>query len=106
MLFPTEIKYIYILQYKKTARCQIDYILLSDHLINSLSKINVITASVPDHKAVVVDLKLNPKKRDKGYWNLDCNFLSEDKYIQYLKKYLRDTVNEYENCPKYLVLDL
>ena len=55
-------------QNKNAARSRIDYILLSNHLINSLSKINVITAPVPDHKSVVIDLKLNPQKRGKGYW--------------------------------------
>ena len=62
-LFPTEIKYNYIPQNKNAARSRIDYILLSNHLINSQSKINVITAPVPDHKAVVIDLKLNPEKK-------------------------------------------
>ena len=87
-LFPTEIKYAYIPQNKNAARSRIDYILLSNHLINSLSKINVITAPVPDHKAVVIDLKLNPQKRGKGYWKLNCKFLSVDTYIKYIKKHL------------------
>ena len=100
--FPEEVKYTYIPHNKNAARSRIDYILLSNHLLMSLSKINVITAPVPDHKAVVADLKIHPQKRGKGYWKLNCSYL----YLQNIKDMFIDTTNEYQNCPNHFVWDL
>ena len=50
----------------------------------------------PDHKAVMMCLKLGDKKRGKGYWKLNISVLNEEGYKDKVRNIIRHTREEYQ----------
>ncbi len=49
-------------------------------------------APCPDHKAIIMTLRCNDKKRGKGYWKLNVSILKEDEYKECVRSIILDTI--------------
>ncbi len=74
---------------------RLDYVFTSQFLLHSIKQSVVNNAPVPDHKAVITDLKIDDKSRGPGYWKLNTTLLNDEKYKQKILEIYDNTVNEY-----------
>ena len=103
---PQRKAYTYIPPGDKNVGSRIDYIMSTDALKKMISSVDIITAAVPDHKAVVATFKHSNTRRGKGYWKIDNSILNNKAYIVSIENIFHNTINEYHMCPKRDVWDL
>ena len=98
--------YIYIPPGDRNVGSRIDYIMSTDALKIIVSSVDIITAPVPDHKAVVATFKHSNTRRGKGYWKINNSILNNKAYIKSIENIFHNTINEYHMCLKRDVWDL
>ncbi len=76
-------------------KSRIDYIWISSYLTDYVVKCTIINAPVPDHLAVIVDLKKTNRQRGPSYWKLNTSVLTEKEYCTGLTNIWESTVAEY-----------
>ena len=50
-----------------------------------------------DHSPITLHLTNNTKPREPGFWKLKTSFLSDEEYIDLIKKTIKEVANEYKN---------
>ena len=79
----------------KFYRSRIDYIFISNTLLNNKIICKLNNPPVPDHKALMISIK--PKNnRGKGYWKLNNTILRNKVYLQAITN-IKETINEYND---------
>ena len=57
---------------------RLDFILVSDNLINNCISSKIITGIQSDHSVVSLQFKDGLLSKGKGFWKLNCHFLHHD----------------------------
>ena len=65
---------------------RIDIFLVSKSVENWVVKTNTKVSNAPDHKAVVLDLKILSEKRGLGLWKFNNSIVEDNKYVEYIKE--------------------
>ena len=96
-MHPSKTEYTYISSTQTKVKSRIDYILVTDELLNFCKSVSILTAPVPDHKGVVLHLKTENMQRGKGYWKLNVSVLKEEEYKTGIKQLIFETYKEYRD---------
>ena len=67
-------------------RSRIDFFLVSKSVENWVVKTNTKVSNAPDHKAVVLDLKILNEKRGPGLWKFNNSLVEDNKYVELIEK--------------------
>ena len=67
-------------------RSRIDFFLVSKSVENWVVKTNTKVSNAPDHKAVVLDLKILSEKRGPGLWKFNNSLVEDNKYVELIEK--------------------
>ena len=65
---------------------RIDFFLVSKSIIDWVVKANTKVSNAPDHKAVVLDLKILSEKRGPGLWKFNNSLVEDNEYIDLIKE--------------------
>jgi len=103
-IHPREVGYTFIDPSSRGKNSRIDYWLLHRSLGYTVDKCSILQAPAPDHKALVLCLKLNAKKRGKGYWKLNNTILDEDKYKTGIEELITTTLNKFKDKVSMVIL--
>ena len=102
---PTTRSYTYFNK-NYTSQSRIDYIFTPKYHVGNISKVDFkYVPRVPDHKAVIIYVKLN-EDRGPGFWKLNIKWLDDDTYCKSIKELLNDTNNEYKTLNPNLLWDM
>lgn len=103
-----EVEYSFIDSRCIGSMSRIDYIMCSNHLIDSVKSSTITCAPVPDHRAVTAHFFTQLRPRGKGYWKLNTAVLKDPNYVEGIKDIITQTQNEYADTdlPKRTVWDL
>ena len=78
-------------------RSRLDYIFISEHLLNRLKDVRILPGIQSDHS--LLELNLDPsqnKERGRGFWKFPEFLLHDTEYIYNIKSLLQTKVNEYQ----------
>ena len=70
---------------------------LADSLLQVMMNANIITAPVPDHQAVMLNITILPRKRGAGIWKLNNSILANDTYKKGIKDIFFETIAQYDD---------
>ena len=80
-------------------RCRLDFLLISQSLINNVNTVDIVPGYKTDHSMVTMEITTNANPRGPGFWKLNTSFLSDIDYISKIKDTIQQTKNEYSNDP-------
>ena len=101
---PNKVEYTYIDPSIRGTHSRIDFFLIHHSLIMNTLTCKIHAAPTPDHKAVILKVKLENRKRGMGYWKLNNSILSETNYKQMVLNTFNAVTNEYKDNVKYSLL--
>ena len=73
---------------------RIDFFLVSKSIIDWVVKANTKVSNAPDHKAVVLDLKILSEKRGPGLWKFNNSLVEDNEYIDLIKENFYPAIHE------------
>ena len=65
---------------------RIDFYLVSKSITNWVVKANTKVSNAPDHKAVVLDLRILSEKRGPGLWKFNNSLVEDNQFVELIKK--------------------
>ena len=80
-------------------QCRLDFLLISQSLINNVNTVDIVPGYKTDHSMVTMEITTNANPRGPGFWKLNTSFLSDIDYISKIKDTIQQTKNEYSNDP-------
>ena len=80
-------------------QCRLDFLLISQSLINNVNTVDIVPGYKTDHSMVTMEITTNANPRGPGFWKLNTSFLSDTDYISKIKDTIQQTKNEYSNNP-------
>ena len=98
------IEYTYIDPSPRGRNSRIDYIFLSTSLTSMIESSNRSQVPTPDHKCVITHLKVNTKKRGKGFWKLNGSILAHEEYENEMITLFQNIDDEYGGIANKIVL--
>ena len=78
-------------------RSRLDYIFISEHLLNRLKGVRILPGIQSDHS--LLELNLDPsqnKERGRGFWKFPEFLLHDPEYVYNIKSLLQTKVNQYQ----------
>lgn len=76
-------------------QARLDFFLLTETLMSSLSDVNIIPSYRSDHSSVVLSLEINEFKKGKGIWKFNTSLLKDRIYVEEIKKVINTTIEQY-----------
>ena len=67
---------------------------------------DILTAPVPDHRALLIVIKGTEKKRGYGLWKLNSSVLQDELHVNEIKLIFPNTLKEYKGCSKRDIWDM
>ena len=64
---------------------RIDFYLISKSITNGAVKANTKVSNAPDHKAVVLDLRILSEKRGPGLWKFNNSLVEDNEFVELIK---------------------
>ena len=80
-------------------QCRLDFLLISQSLINNVNTVDIVPGYKTDHSMVTMEITTNANPRGPGFWKLNTSFLSDIDYISKIEDTIQQTKNEYSNDP-------
>ena len=80
-------------------QCRLDFLLISQSLINNVNTVDIVPGYKTDHSMVTMEITTNANPRGPSFWKLNTSFLSDIDYISKIKDTIQQTKNEYSNDP-------
>ena len=87
--------YTYIHKTEKTRHSRIDYILVSNTLVQTIQCSSVTSSPAPDHNALSVTLRFTTNKRGNGYWKLNNSLLCDENYKAIIRSDISHAIDTY-----------
>ncbi len=94
---PNKKEFTYIDPSYRNRNSRIDVLCVCKELEPYMELCEHVNNPCPDHKAVMISFRCNNRQRGRGYWKLNVSILSEEKYKDYIRKLIIDTISEYNN---------
>lgn len=76
-------------------QASLDYFLVSDPLFSFVVDSNIVPGYRTDHSGIIIKLKLQENERGKGYWKFNNTLLKDKKYIEEVKRTIKEVKNTY-----------
>ena len=73
-------------KYKSQISCRLEYLYVSNNLINSFTDTNITEITISDHSAVTILLTTSQSKRDPGFWKFNNSLLTDEKFTESQEK--------------------
>ena len=82
-----------------TVQCRLDYLLVSQNLVNLAKECHIIHAPGSDHCAVKLFIQSDSlnKKAGPGFWKFNSSLLEDESYITELKENIKIHRNKYQS---------
>ena len=77
---------------------RLNYILVSEPLLQKCNKSEIRTYPNTDHKIVNLNLDLESTELGPGYWKLNNNHLFDKEFKTCVRTVIRDTNKKYKGC--------
>ena len=88
-------------------KSRLDYLFISECLLNRLQKCEKKTAILTDHALVQISLQHNVMKRGSGFWKFNSSLLKDKEYVALVKALIKQTAEENNSITnKGLLFDL
>ena len=84
-LHPNERSFTYESKSLKV-RSRIDFFLVSKSVVNWVVKTDTKVSNAPDHKAVVLDIKILSEKRGPGLWKFNNSLVEDNEYVELIEE--------------------
>ncbi|KAL9953780.1 hypothetical protein ACROYT_G041245 [Oculina patagonica] len=84
-LYPNERSFTYESKSLKV-KSRIDFFLVSKSVENWVVKTNTKVSNAPDHKAVVLELKILSEKRGPGLWKFNNSLVEDNEYVELIEE--------------------
>ena len=94
-LHPQVTAYTFIDPTGNSRNSRIDVLLASTSVISNIQNCDIVYSPAPDHKAVVLEVSLNIRKRGRGYWKLNNSVLTDDEYKNGICKIYNEVISTY-----------
>ena len=78
-------------------QCRLDFFLISASLISTTSRADILPGFKTDHSLITLHLINSTNPRGPGFWKLNTSFLSDEEYIDLIKKTIKEVASEYKN---------
>ena len=78
-------------------RARLDYIFCSEHLLNNMSKVEILPGIQSDHS--LLHFQINSNKtltRGKGFWKWNCNLIHDIEYVNHVKTLIQTKSIEHD----------
>ena len=75
-------------------QCHLDFFLISVSLISTTSRADILPGFKTNHSLITLHLTNNTNPRGPGFWKLNTSLLSDEEYIDLIKKTIKEVVNE------------
>ena len=86
--------------------CRLDFWLISNHLCNNVTKVDILPTVNSDHSIIHISIKtLNPK-RGPSYWKFNASLLNDDEYVKMIKNVIKQSAKKHEHANKNLQWEL
>ena len=72
-------------------KARLDYFLVSDTIFSFVTQSAVIPGYRTDHSGIILKLKLQEIERGRSYWKFNITLLKDKKYIEEVKKAIKET---------------
>ena len=92
---PGSIDYTYIDPSYRNMNSRIDLLCACKDLLPFVESCHHKLTPCPDHKAVIMCLQCDDKKRSSGYWKLNTSVLKEERYRESVRNIIQNTIAEY-----------
>ena len=77
---------------------RLDYILLSEHLLNNMRKCDINPGLLSDHSILYVTFNNNSgENRGKGLWKFNNTLLYDKEYVDFMKNIIKDSLILYDS---------
>ena len=101
---PGRVEYSYIDPSRRGYNSRIDLWLGSKNIVSSSNLCVLSWSPAPDHRSVVLEIKIKCNLRGKGYWKLNNSVLGEENYKEGIIKLFDDAMETYgDDVPKCLL---
>ena len=87
-------------------RSRLDYIFVSEQLLNRLTLCNKKLAILTDHYMVQITLQTEFSTRGKGYWKFNTSLLKDKDYIKLVKRSITKTVENNKESNRSMLWDI
>ena len=77
--------------------CRLDFFLISRHLYGKVNNSDIVAGYKTDHSMISLSLGLTENPRGPGLWKLHISFLTEDEYINRIKRVILKTCEDYKD---------
>ncbi len=78
---------------------RLDYLFLSEHLLNEICKCDILPGILSDHSIIEVILGGNTHNRGRGLWKFNISLLHDVDYVVKMKNLIRQCKDEYRDIP-------
>lgn len=76
-------------------RSRLDYIFISEHLLNRKIQTKIQPIALSDHCLLTVNLEIHPvHKAGRGFWKFNASMLNDPVYVTEIKQIIKNTGNE------------
>ena len=76
---------------------RLDYFLVSFSLCQLVNSSEIKPSILTDHSLVSLDITISVQKRGRGYWKLNCSYLTDDEYVTMIRDLLQDLIENTNN---------
>ena len=98
---PNQKEFSFIDPTRKGRDSRIDLWLIPKPVIQNVNCCKITQAPAPDHKAVILDIRICNRTRGKGYWKLNNSVINEDKYKEGITDLYKEVNRRiWRICPK------
>ena len=73
--------------------CRLDYIVVSNNLLNNIRQTKIIPGFLSDHSLVLIKLETSVPKRGPGYWKMNTDLLLDKEYKIKLQGKIKEIVS-------------
>ena len=91
--------------HRANKRARLDYLFVSEHLLNVIDKCVIDPGIQSDHSLVSVSFKTNNNnRRGRGFWKFNSSLLQDPEYVAKIKEIIKDSIEKYKTVQDKCVL--
>ena len=82
-------------RYKPLKQARLDYVIVSESLIDLVKSVNIKCGYRTDHSMLEVNILQSKFTRGKGVWKFNTNLLQDQAYLELINQCIKDEVIKY-----------
>ena len=85
---------------------RLDFYLCSFGIVNLVTKVGITPGFKTDHSAIKIEIDLVEDMRGRGFWKLNCSYLTNSQYIAEIKEVIQKTREDNKDISDALVWEM